>query len=301
MRHRQRQSQPTNLYEIISTSAEHQKCIQFLKGRNFSPNTSLQERQIIIQKINNALSNKYRNEELKRRITILQQCASYILQQQQPRQHQPQQPQPQSNNNHLNHSNHNNVSISLSNTVSPKSNPAPVFDDLLSAPITNTNGNSNGNNLLPHITDDARSTTSANTPQVPTSNTNNSNHRQPTQQQQPATQKQTSNNAATFGNDDDFGAFDAPFDDEGFSEFASATPNDANNTNNNNKNEQQKQNQQQKPKPVLAPIDTFDLLGTMDTTNSNTKDANNGNNTSHNGTDDISEFKDFIQTINVCL
>merc|ERR1712228_995387 len=64
----------------ITNSIEHQQCIQFLKSRNFSHNASPQQREEILNKINNALSNKYTHNELQRRIQILRQCAAHILQ-----------------------------------------------------------------------------------------------------------------------------------------------------------------------------------------------------------------------------
>eukprot|EP01083_Nonionella_stella_P227805 807907_1 len=71
----------STLQQIITASQEHQQCLNFLKSRNFQPNTPLQQRQEIIQKIHNALTSKYKHNELQRRIQILRQCASYILQQ----------------------------------------------------------------------------------------------------------------------------------------------------------------------------------------------------------------------------
>eukprot|EP01083_Nonionella_stella_P139514 425653_1 len=106
----------------MSSSMEHQKCLQFLRSRNFLSHTPLGERQMILQKIRNALTQRYQHEELHRRTQILKECATYILQQ-------------QSNTKHITH-----------NSTNASTNNGLVFDDLMSAPIaTNTNTNTTTN------------------------------------------------------------------------------------------------------------------------------------------------------------
>jgi len=163
-----------------------------------------------------------------------------------------------------------------------------LFADLLTTPASPP---------FPHIADDARSTTSANTPNFPNSSTNlqaniiNSTSLPPLHQQQ-----EPGNTANHHADDDGFGDFNDPFDDDEFSEFASAPPDTS-------QQQETKQPNSNNARPSIAvETNTFDLLGDIQST-ANAEEAEQppveqqNDETTEDAEDAADDFMDFISTI----
>ncbi len=182
---------PSSLHHLISSSPEHQKCVQFLKTKGFGPQTALAQRQAILQKINQALHSNYRPPELGRRIQVLQQCATFIL-------------SPNSPNDAVQRSPSN--PPNTGNAKPPQNTSAQTVPDLLSSDLLSTELSNRAPNAIPHISDDVTSSVSGNTPSFP-GNVHNA-----------ATRKVPAEESG-------FEAFGDPFGgDDGFGEFESAAP-----------------------------------------------------------------------------